>query len=128
MPQRLTDDFFLTGGCVTHSHIATWTLIVVLDAPQPEVTLRVKVQQLRSYILSVLSDHRVPNITKGSWLQRLQAIESQIPHSTPIGRRTQRAFLTPVASFSRRCLASPRRPRWRRPGVGFSRCVRTTSV
>ena len=92
VPQKLTDGVFLTGGRVTRSHIATWTRIVVLDAPNPDVTLLVKVQQLRSYILSVLSDHRVPNVTKGSWFQRLQAIESQIPHSKPIGRRTRRAF------------------------------------
>ena len=91
VPQKLTDGILVTGGCETRGHVATWTLIV-LDAPHPDVTFRLKVQQLRSYIHSVLLDHRNPNVTRWSWLQRLQAIADQIPHSIPHGRWVRRGF------------------------------------
>ena len=92
VPQKLTDGILVTGGRETRGHVATWTLIVVLDAPRPDVTFRSKVQQLRSYIHSVLLDHRSPNVTRWSWLQRLQAIADQMPHSIPHGRRVRRGF------------------------------------
>ena len=40
----------------------------------------------------MLVDLRAPNVTRWSWLQRLHAIEDQIPHSIPRGRRVRRGF------------------------------------
>ena len=87
-----TDGILVTGGRETRGHVATWTLIVVLDVPRTDVTFRLKVQQLRSYIHSVIVDLRAPNVTRWSWLQHLHAIEDQIPHSIPHGRWVRRGF------------------------------------
>ena len=99
VPQKLTDGVFVTGARVTNDHVATWTLVVVLDAPRADVTLQKKVQTLRAYIHSVLSSTPASHLAKWSWLQRLRITESQIPHSSPTrARRTRRSFFDLVGN------------------------------
>ena len=81
LPIKFPDGVLVSGGQDTRRQSATWSLLVVLDAPKI-VNWLSPVHRIRSVTSTLLAVYRATNSTRDSWVQRLHVTELTIadPH------------------------------------------------
>ena len=75
-PEHLVDGVLVTGGDDTRNHVATWTVLVTLEAPREEPGL---LDKLREFCETLRSHHELnalSNITRYIWEQRINLRKS----------------------------------------------------
>ena len=75
LPIKFPDGVLVSGGQDTRRQSATWSLLVVLDAPKIVDWLS-PVHRIRSVMATLLAVYRATNSTRDSWVQRLHVINS----------------------------------------------------
>jgi hypothetical protein len=81
--------------------MATWTVLVTLDAPKEEPELRNKLIQFRKVIQEIHTIRSPINVTKQIWRQRLDEIESTMATPRPVtGLRVRRALIDLIGIIS----------------------------
>ena len=82
LPIKFPDGVLVSGGQDTRRQSATWSLLVVLDAPKIVDWLS-PVHRIRSVMATLLVVYRATNSTRDSWVQRLHYIELTIVGPDP---------------------------------------------
>lgn len=82
LPIKFPDGVLVSGGQDTRRQSATWSLLVVLDAPKIVDWLS-PVHRIRSVMATLLAVYRATNSTRDSWVQRLHDIELTIVGPDP---------------------------------------------
>ena len=102
-PMLLPDGLLITGGEEIRSHVATWTVLVTLDAPQEEIGLRQTMENFKSTINRLLKNRDSMNATKTSWYERIMDIEmTMLPDGKGVITRTRRGILDFVGEISQK--------------------------
>ena len=77
LPIKFPDGVLVSGGQDIRRQSATWSLLVVLDAPKIVDRLS-PVHRIRSVMATLLAVYRATNSTRDSWVQRLHDIKLTI--------------------------------------------------
>ena len=83
IPQELPDGLLVTGGEEIRSHTATWTVLVTLDAPQPEVGLQQSINYFKQIIEKVHNLRDPHNATRTAWTRRIEELETTMLQGGP---------------------------------------------
>ncbi len=99
VPQELPDGLLVTNGSTVAAHVATWTVLVVLDAPQFDYGLSEKLQQINVTIAKLNRVRPLSNATRTVWFQRMEDLTLLM--TTPSsGARVRRGLLNVVGEIS----------------------------
>ena len=99
-PEHLPDGVLVTGGDDTRNHVATWTVLVTLEAPRGEPRLLDKLRGFRETLRSHHELNALSNITREIWEQRIREIESTMTTVAPGDVRVRRGLLDIIGDIS----------------------------
>ena len=74
-PQQISDGLLVTGGAEIRAQVATWTVLVTLDVPEPERDLHHKLHGFRTVLAKLYAMSPVPAAVRQEWEQRIKDIE-----------------------------------------------------